>query len=619
MTDLLREAPLGQIIRWVTKNRYLKYPEEIEGFELPATYNAVLNAPSEKTTVTPTRTTTRGTQERAERQRSHSTSSGDSETVGTSDLEKAQTQKEEPSPYAPADKDVEALSLSRTKSRHETTPYTEARLELEAELSLARTETRPIMPQKTSDGNILVDWYTTDDPANPQNWSDGKRAFVSIVICLYTFVVYTGSAIYTSSEEGLIHKWGLRPVEAALPLSLYVLAYGVGPLIWAPLSEIPVIGRSPVYASTMALFTILSLPTALVDNFAGLLVLRFLQGFFGSPCLANGAATMQDMYSLLYLPYALVAWVSAAYCGPALGPLLSGFAVTAKGWRWSLWEILWAAGPIFLVMFMLLPETSTPNILLRRAKRLRKLTGDNRLLSQSEIDQKEMTASKILVDAVVKPIEITIKDPAIAFVNVYTAIIYGIYYSFFEVFPLVYPVYYGFSLGMIGVVFTCILVACMIGIAIYCAYLYFYLIPDIMAHGLRAQESRLVPALFACFGPTIGLFMFGWTARASIHWIAPTIGITIYGASVFIVMQCIFVYVPLSYPQYAASLFAGNDFLRSAFACGSILFGRPLFVNLGVGKGVSVLGGLSVIGIIGMFALWVFGAKLRARSKFAIA
>lgn len=312
------------------------------------------------------------------------------------------------------------------------------------------------------------------------------------------------------------------------------------------------------------------------------------------------------------------AWVSAAYCGPAIGPLLSGFAVTAKGWRWSLWEILWAAGPIFIVMFMFLPETSTPNILLRRARRLRKLTDNKRLLAQSEIDQKNLRPSAILMDAIAKPMEITIKDPAIAFVNLYTALVYGIYYSFFEVFPLVYPVYYGFSLGMIGVVFTCVLVACIIGVTIYCLYLIYILIPDIMAHGLRAQESRLVPALFACFGPTIGLFLFGWTARASIHWIVPTIGITLYAASVFIVMQCIFVYVPLSYPQYAASLFAANDFLRSALACGSILFARPLFINLGIGKGVSVLGGLSVIGILGMFGLWIYGAKLRARSKFAI-
>lgn len=74
----------------------------------------------------------------------------------------------------------------------------------------------------------------------------------------------------------------------------------------------------------------------------------------------------------------------------------------------------------------------------------------------------------------------------------------------------------------------------------------------------------------------------------------------------------------MSYPQYAASLFAGNDFFRSAFAFGSVLFGRPMYNNLGVGKGTSLLGGLSVIGIVGMYALYFFGAKLRARSKFAI-
>jgi MFS transporter, DHA1 family, multidrug resistance protein len=44
-----------------------------------------------------------------------------------------------------------------------------------------------------------------------------------------------------------------------------------------------------------------------------------------------------------------------------------------------------------------------------------------------------MKPTAIVIDAIIKPMEITIKDPAIAFVNVYTAIIYGIYYSFFAV------------------------------------------------------------------------------------------------------------------------------------------------------------------------------------------
>jgi len=73
----------------------------------------------------------------------------------------------------------------------------------------------------------------------------------------------------------------------------------------------------------------------------------------------------------------------------------------------------------------------------------------------------------------------------------------------------------------------------------------------------------------------------------------------------------------MSYPKYAASLFAGNDFCRSLFAFGAVLFSRPMYIDMGIGKGISILGGLSVIGIVGMYALWMCGKKLRSRSKFA--
>jgi hypothetical protein len=43
-------------------------------------------------------------------------------------------------------------------------------------------------------------------------------------------------------------------------------------------------------------------------------MLRFLQGFLGSPCLVSGGASIGDMYSLISLPYAMMAWVAAAYC-----------------------------------------------------------------------------------------------------------------------------------------------------------------------------------------------------------------------------------------------------------------------------------------------------------------
>ncbi|KAL6913279.1 hypothetical protein ACHAPO_003045 [Fusarium lateritium] len=610
MSDIIRDAPLGQLIRFVTRNKYLQYPEEKPDFKLPEAWDMVINNPNAIID-------------------ENSTANNNGPLTGTALASSASSTvaaTEDPKAKGETDKETEDVEradsvpvrLHRSRSPQETQAYTIDRLEADEEHDVEKVKSIPVVPKRTKDGHILVDWYYSDDNENPHNWTNNRRLGVALIICLYTFVVYTSSAIYTSSTEGVMRAFGVSQLKATLGLSLYVLGYGTGPLLFSPLSEIPRIGRNPVYIVTMFLFVIISIPTALVKNYPGLMVLRFLQGFFGSPCLASGGASLGDIYSFMALPYAMMAWVAAAYCGPALGPLLSGFAVPVKGWRWSLYESIWASAPIFILMFLLLPETSGANILLRRAERLRKLTGNQRFMSQSEVDQRHMKVSAIALDALIKPMEITIKDPAVLFVQIYTAIIYGIYYSFFEVFPRVYPVYYNMNLGEIGLVFLCVLVSCMIGVGVYLAYLYFYMDPRIAKRGWPIQEARLVPALPASIGPTIGLFLFAWTARASIHWIVPTIGITIYGATVFIVMQCIFVYIPLSYPTYAASLFAANDFFRSALACGSVLFAQPLFDNLGVDKGTSLLGGLSVIGIIGIWLLYFYGAKLRSLSKFAV-
>lgn len=59
-------------------------------------------------------------------------------------------------------------------------------------------------------------------------------------------------------------------------------------------------------------------------------------------------------------------------------------------------------------------------------------------MSQSEIDQRNMKVSAVFIDALIKPLEITIKDPAVLFVQIYTAIIYGIYYSCKSLYTYIY-------------------------------------------------------------------------------------------------------------------------------------------------------------------------------------
>jgi DHA1 family multidrug resistance protein-like MFS transporter len=192
---------------------------------------------------------------------------------------------------------------------------------------------------------------------------------------------------------------------------------------------------------------------------------------------------------------------------------------------------------------------------------------------------------------------------------------FQIYYSFFESFPFVYVDEYGFSLGELGLAFLSIVIAMLLQTPIYLLYLRWQA-TRLKAKGFGAQEERLIPALLGCLLPPIGLFIFAWTSDGRIHWIVSLIGVTVYNMGFFVVFQCIFIYLPLSYPQYAASLMAGNGLGRSLLGAGAILFSRPLFLNLGIARGVTVLAGLTVGCTFGMYALWYWGASLRARSRF---
>jgi len=224
----------------------------------------------------------------------------------------------------------------------------------------------------------IVTWYSENDAANPQNWSLFKKCVITGQLCLLTFSIYIGSAIYSPGYMSLQQTFpGINQTLATLGLTLFVIGYAIGPLFLAAPSEIPQIGRTPIYMITLFLFVILQIPSALATNFAGLMVLRFLSGFIGSPVLATGGASLGDVFPPKTRPYAIGIWGLAAIQGPVLGPLLGGFAIQAKTWRWAFWILLMLDGFCFIVLSFTMAETSSANILTRRAQRLRKLTGND--------------------------------------------------------------------------------------------------------------------------------------------------------------------------------------------------------------------------------------------------
>jgi MFS transporter, DHA1 family, multidrug resistance protein len=260
---------------------------------------------------------------------------------------------------------------------------------------------------------------------NPINWPRGKKLFVTFEICLLTFSVYIGSAIYSAGILDVVQVFGVSRVAATLGLTLFVAGYGLGPMIWAPMSEIPQIGRNLVYIGTLTVFVALQVPTALSVNFGMLLAFRFITGFVGSPSLATGGASIGDIYRPQKRAYSITVWGIGAVCGPTLGPLMGGFAAESKGWCWTIWEPMWLSGAALVLFFFFLPETSSANILYRRTRRLKTLTGNYKLKGEPELIGEQMTPREIVLMTLVRPITLNFTEPMVFLLNLYIALIYG--------------------------------------------------------------------------------------------------------------------------------------------------------------------------------------------------
>jgi MFS transporter, DHA1 family, multidrug resistance protein len=379
----------------------------------------------------------------------------------------------------------------------------------------------------------------------------------------------------------------------------------------------PFFGRNPIYIITLALFVILQLGVIYATNFGMLLAFRFLTGFIGSPVLATGGATIADMYIPRKQAYGISIWGIAAVCGPALGPLVGGFAAEAEGWTWTIWELMWLSGACLVFLTLFLPETSSSNILYRRTMRYRKITGNERLKCQSEIDAEGMTGQEIVQTILIRPFTLSFTEPIVFLLNFYIAIVYALLYLWFESFPLVFGGIYHFSLGTVGLTFLGILVGALLTLPPFFWYIYKYQEPLYNENGEIKPEYRLTPALVGAFFIPVCLFWFGWSARESVHWIMPVIGSGFFSVGAFLLFNAVLGYLGDAYPKYVASVYAGNDLVRSAFGAAFPLFATAMYKRLGIGWASSLLGFLSIAFIPIPFVLYYYGERIRARSKMA--
>ncbi|KAJ7484655.1 major facilitator superfamily domain-containing protein [Mycena latifolia] len=415
-------------------------------------------------------------------------------------------------------------------------------------------------------------------------------------------------------------EFNVSLTTGTLGLTLYVLAYGIGPMFLSPLQELPILGRNPVYMATLFLFVVCQIPIVTATNMSTVLAMRFMTGFFGSPALATGGASMADIFPQSQFAYVLGIWALGAVAGPITGPVIGGFAAQAESWRWPMMELLWITSFAVVFLSLFLPETYEPTILLRRAQRLRKLTGNPELRTATERNEDSLGVREVVYESLVRPFVLA-KEPALAFANIYLGFVCTSLLYLVSARPNTLFQTRSFISGLRPSRWYSSISTTLIKYTVYCFYQKYHIAPRYAraaaANTEVAPEIRLEIGLMASIFIPTSVLIFGFASKSSVHWIVPVIGAALYLPGIFLNFQSILMYITSAYPAYAASVLAGNDLFRSTIASVFPLFGRAFFTNLGLGPGSALLAGISFLLMPVFWLLLKYGHVLRQRSKYA--
>lgn len=252
-----------------------------------------------------------------------------------------------------------------------------------------------------------VRWEGPDDPMNPKSaaWAPYWRKWTIVLLgSISSMCVTFGSALYTSAYGGMEREFHVSRLIATLGLSIFVCGLGLGPMFLSPLSEF--YGRRPIYLCAFGMYFIWLIPCAQANNIATMLVSRFFDGLAGSAFLSVAGGTVGDTFPKEKLSMPMMVYSAAPFCGPLLGPVVGNFIASYKDWRWCFYVLMMWAGVNWLALFFFVPETYSPVLLRRKARQLRKETGDNRY--KAPIEKMNKSVTRTVMWSCIRPFQLLI-------------------------------------------------------------------------------------------------------------------------------------------------------------------------------------------------------------------
>lgn len=296
-----------------------------------------------------------------------------------------------------------------------------------------------------------------------------------------------------------------------------------------------------------------------------------------------------------------------------LGPVAAGWieANSHFEWRWiQRFNAITAALSILLI-YVFMPETRMPVLLTRRAKQIRKETGDARYCSRAELELPSLRT--LLYISCTRPLVLLLTEPVVASFSAWIGFAWGILYGLVESVAPAFRSIHGFGTGEVGTVFLALVFGALFGILsnFHQDSLYRKHFPR------RGPEARLCWAMAAGVMFPAAEFIYAWTSFPSVPWIAMVIGITLFMWATFVIYLAGFSYLADCYGPYASSAIAGQSLCRNVVGASFPLFTTQMYNALSYKWGNTIFGGIATLMIPIPFVLFRYGPAIRMKSTFS--
>ncbi|KAG7194822.1 uncharacterized protein KQ657_004503 [Scheffersomyces spartinae] len=467
-----------------------------------------------------------------------------------------------------------------------------------------------------------LDWDLPDDPLNPHNWPKYKKWYVTLTLALACLTASLGSSLFVSGTFEMMQRFGASQTLMISGLTFYMLGLALGPVIASPLSEM--IGRKWIYVFSFCCAILMAMGVGLAKNTVTLLVLRFFVGYFISPCLAIAGGSMSDMWnnSPPDMSLAVALFCLTPFLGPVIGPIIGGFAAVNKGWEWSAAWIFMIFTGFNIPLLIIAPETYKVALLKKRH-----MKRGTKIISHLDKD----VLRKMIAFSLIRPLEMLVVEPIVAFLSLYIAFVFAVLFGFFEAFPIIFVGVYHIEQELLGLTFISIGLGLIIAIIMYTIYDWFVVYPKNPdgTRGKRDEEGNFVwdkpesKLIYAKVGGLLivpSLFWLGWAAKKDVHWIVPVLAGLPFGFGlIWIFFGCV-LYFSMSFPPvYVALALAANNMLRYIMASVFPLFTVQMYEKLHIGWASTLFGFIALLLVPIPFIFSKWGPQLRATSKYGFA